>query len=227
MLLERVGDVIPESHRLKKNTTLPLPGRVGHSGRFCLGFWKKDAIATFCRDSALVGACWCSLGSLHHCNSLWIWETSFFQSSLESKHNVGDKLLINVKTGLVLYVETAQTQTVGFISPKYRPQQCRKPCFSQYTLPDFFIVSEVLAHLIQVFTSGWDDCHLRRICFSSQVEKGVLAVSSERDPCSADDWTWARDLYFHTQRVFISTILHLGATFWPLLDPICELDFGV
>lgn len=30
MFLERVGDDIPESHRVKENTTLPLPGRLGH-----------------------------------------------------------------------------------------------------------------------------------------------------------------------------------------------------
>lgn len=77
MLLEKVGDVIPESHRVKRNTTLPLPGRLGHSRSFHQGFWKKDAIEIFCEDSFL-GACWYSLRGLQYCNSLRIWKTSFF-----------------------------------------------------------------------------------------------------------------------------------------------------
>lgn len=47
-------------------------------------------------------------------------ETPCFESLLESKHKLGDKPLITVKTGLALHVKTTKIQAVGFISPKCR-----------------------------------------------------------------------------------------------------------
>lgn len=79
-------------------------------------------------------------------------ETPCFYSLLEPKHKLGDEPLINVKTGLVLYVKTAKTQAVGFISRKCRPLQSRNLCLSQTPSPDLFIAGEVLSDLAQTFT---------------------------------------------------------------------------